>query len=145
MLVSSFQNIRDNVKESEWIEITIKKKILEFIKKMVKNGMIENEHLPKDLSRLSDNVYSLLKETSKSGKIYKIHTVKIILEEIETFLESEKIPKSISLQQYLFIFLVKNNKIKRENSEYSFLVTEEVEDIYPKLINNFECIKKVLI
>lgn len=143
ILVSSFTDIRDNVKESEWIDITIKRKIFKFVIRMSKQGNIKDEHLPKDLSRFSDNVYSILNETIKHGRINDIDYIDTTLQELEDFLKKNVIPKSISLQQYLLIFLIKKDKIKRIKSKYNYLITQEMMDMYPELITSLGTMKKI--
>jgi ppGpp synthetase/RelA/SpoT-type nucleotidyltranferase len=145
MLVSSFSDIRVNVKESEWIDITIKRKIFEFVKNMSKQGKIAEEHLPKDLSRFSDNVHSLLNETIKGGTINDLNCVDTILKKLEGILSEEIIPKSLSLQQYFCIFLVKQNLIRRVKSSYNYLLTQEMLDIYPELGTDLKSMKRIAI
>lgn len=145
LLVSSFSNIKDNVQESEWVDISIKKEISRFVNKFRESGDIGDEHLPKDLSRLSDNdnMFSLLNETIQAGKISDINYVSKLLSKAQSLLKKEKIPKSISLQQFLFVCLLKEGKLIRKDTKFNFLITQEVKDIYPDLGKQFGSMKEI--
>lgn len=143
MLVSSFSVIKDNVTESEWLDISIMKQISRFVNTMVEHGNIYEEHLPKDLTRFSDTFYSMIKETTKNGKIYNIDYVNALLHEFETFMNSDKIPISITLLQYLTVFLLKRNKLQREPTNFCYLITTEVADLYPEIQSKLAQLKHI--
>ncbi len=105
--------------------------------------IIPDEMLPKDLSRFSDNLYSLIKYSNwyHSNIRQNSNTNSSMFDQVIAILDKElntlkNFPRSISLLQLFFAILVENKIIDDSLKKYTPLITEELISLYPKLRNH---------
>lgn len=82
------------------------------------------------MSRFCDNLYSLLYVNGKENSIGEI------LHEIEQYLIKltlDKVPRSISLFQFILAILYENGVVNISEDKFVYHVTPELLSIYPKL------------
>jgi len=128
--ILGFDDAALNIFSSSWRHIDRKQLITNKILGLLENNILPPESLPKDLSRFSDNLYSILRD------IHFEHNVKTVLDLIEYEINTSGVdlfPKSISLLQYCIAVLFSNNIIKAPFGNYIFHITSELLDLYPYL------------
>lgn len=143
MLVLGFDEATKYLYECDWPETAAKKEIVEVFKKYFSEGLIHPELMPRDWTRFSDNIYKLL--TSDEKYIYKnpISKNKHINICVDRFYEEilklgpEKVPRSISLIQFVFGVLSECCIINPPLINYRPNITDELLDLYPS-VKRFE-------
>ena len=140
MLILGFAQTSEYVGQGHSPEIEDKITIQIFFKKKV--DLIPSELIPQDWSRFSDNVYRLFQafkgERPTGHSNQKLSNLDICLTELDkeiNNLGSKKIPRSLSLFQFVTCVIgsLENKSAKSKKHKYSFLVTEEMKLLYPKL------------
>jgi ppGpp synthetase/RelA/SpoT-type nucleotidyltranferase len=136
-LILSFEQAAPSIKENPWPELKSKKKIATLIIDMIERGKIPSEIKPKDWSRFSDNLYSLLKANKKEDYLDNA------LDKIRIYFDSlslDMFPRSISLLQFITAILISSGFFVEviDNSNYSYHITSELLTLFPhlKTINN---------
>jgi ppGpp synthetase/RelA/SpoT-type nucleotidyltranferase len=135
ILALSYDNFYKNITKSDWPELNAKEKFLSYLKEIQEK--LPEEILPKDLSRFSENVINLIKQKEKN--IYKLE--KNIDEAVEIINEYtfqigfDKIPKSITLFQFILCVLVERDFFNNSNIRNPVLISDEMEFFFPKLKN----------
>jgi len=140
MLIFGFEQTSEYVGKGRWPDIEDKAVIREFFLNKVEDGSLPSELAPKDWSRFSENVYRAFqafhgdRPTGTSGrKIPKLKTrLNMIADEIRV-LGPEKIPRSISLFQFVIGVIGSSKELLGENDKYFVQVTEELMLLYPDL------------
>ncbi|MHC5670948.1 hypothetical protein [Nostoc sp.] len=118
------------IQENNYPDIKIKRKLASEINKLFKQGKIPDELQPKDMNRFCDNLYRLAVDANQENNIQEI------IEKIKTEINStpsQKIPRSISLFQYLFAILIRNKIIEIPIKNYHCHITEELTTLYPDI------------
>jgi ppGpp synthetase/RelA/SpoT-type nucleotidyltranferase len=142
MLILGFDQASEYVGIGHLPEIEDKTAIQIFFKKKIEIGLIPGELTPKDWSRFSDNVYRLFQafkgERPTGHSNQKLSNLDVCLNEFDkeiNNLGSKKIPRSLSLFQFVTCVIgsLENKSAKSKKHKYSFLVTEEMKLLYPKL------------
>lgn len=143
MLVMGFDQASQFISENAWPDTEAKKVIMEQIKNAFLKKQILEELEPKDWTRFSDNVYSMITATSEAQEMsptrrnrYVERSVKIFLEELEN-LEPNQVPLSISLVQLIFGILSECEFLKPPLSGYIPIITDELLILYPS-VKNFD-------
>ncbi|MBW4670643.1 MAG: hypothetical protein KME60_25290 [Cyanomargarita calcarea GSE-NOS-MK-12-04C] len=129
-LILAFEQTSIIIQENNYVDIKIKRKLASEIKKLFQNGKIPDELQPKDMNRFCDNLYHLAFEDKQENNIQGI------IEKIKTEINStssKKIPRSISLFQYLFVILIRNKIIEIPINNYHCHITEELTTLYPEI------------
>ncbi|MDM8560008.1 hypothetical protein [Candidatus Parabeggiatoa sp. HSG14] len=142
MLILGFEQASEYVGQGHLPEIEDKTTIQIFFKDKIETGLIPSELTPKDWSRFSDNVYRLFQafkgERPTGHSNQNLSNLKTCLEEIKKEINKlgfEKMPRSFSLFQFVTCVIgsLENKSAKSKKHKYSFLVTEEMKQFYPKL------------
>lgn len=129
-LILAFEQTSLIIQDNNYYDIKIKCKLSSEINKLFEDGKIPNELQPKDMNRLCDNLCCLTIDTNKKDNIQKI------IEKIKVEINStspKKIPRSISLFQYLFAILIRNKVIEVPLENYHCHITEEMTTLYPDI------------
>jgi ppGpp synthetase/RelA/SpoT-type nucleotidyltranferase len=134
-LILAFEQTSQVIQDNHYPEIKIKQDLATEINKLFKSNKIPSELQPKDMSRLCNNLYSLLinadKEEKDIKKIFKQLTIKINSE------KTRKIPLSISLFQYFLAILISDKIIEAPKGKYYCHITNEFCILYPTIkVNN---------
>ncbi|MCC5630287.1 hypothetical protein LC613_20625 [Nostoc sphaeroides CHAB 2801] len=129
-LILAFEQTSLIIQENNYPDIKIKRKLASEINKLFEKGKIPDELQPKDMNRFCDNLYRLAVDANQENNIQKI------IENIKTEINStpsQKIPRSISLFQYLFAILIRNKIIEIPIKNYHCHITEELTTLYPDI------------
>ncbi|PIG93705.1 hypothetical protein [Gloeocapsopsis sp. IPPAS B-1203] len=129
-LILAFEKTSLIIQENSFSDIKIKRQLACEINKLFEQGNIPDELQPKDTNRFCDNLYSLVTHAKKENNIAEI--IKKIKTEIHST-SYNKIPRSISLFQYLFAILTRNKIIDIPIENYYCHVTKELITLYPNL------------
>lgn len=135
-LILAFEQASSIIKESEYPEIDRKRKLAVATQELFEQKKIPEELQPKDMTRFSNNLYTILVSSKKEKNIQEV--IKCIKTTICST-SSKKIPRSISLLQYFFAILVENKIINLPLEKHCCHITEELISLYPKVFseNNF--------
>ncbi len=101
-LILAFEETSLIIGKNNYDEIKIKNQLSKKINKLFKDDKLPDELQPKDMSRLCDNLYRLLHECQDHSR-KEVKIMKEIAQEIQST-PNNKIPRSISLFQYFFLF-----------------------------------------
>ena len=131
MITLGASQINKYIIEHQWPETVIKSKIADFIINLFNNKSIPKipeEVRPKDLSRLVDNIYTLLDYKSKKKPLIKEleNIFNTINKNIEELLKKDTFPMSLSFFQIIFGILLKENFIKDEIIIKRYVVIDNV-------------------
>lgn len=129
-LILAFEQNSHVIKESDYSDIKIKRKLASEINQLFENNKISDELQPKDMNRFCDNLYRLVINANKENSIQEI--INKIKTEINST-SSRKIPRSISLFQYLFAILTRDKVIEIHTKNYYCHITEELITLYPDI------------
>ena len=128
-LILSFEKSALQITENPYPEIKYKQKISNKFSKYFDSKILPTELKPKDMSRFSNNLYTLL---TKSNNVTDWDKIFNIIEKEIKKLNLDKVPRSFSLFQYISAILYENNMVNN-SSEFIYHVTSEMIDIFPKL------------
>lgn len=129
-LILSFDEATPYISENPWPEIGTKRLIIQSFKSLLDEGYIPSELAPKDLSRFCDNLYSLLKtniEEKQLGNVLKILKRHLISE------GADKVPRSISLLQFVTGLLIRLGLARPPQTKFYLHVTPELLSLFPEL------------
>jgi ppGpp synthetase/RelA/SpoT-type nucleotidyltranferase len=139
MLVMGFDQASEFISENAWPEIESKQTIIKQIKNAFLENQLREELEPKDWTRFSDNVYSMLTATNEAQEMRPIKRykyveagLKIIINELDEF-EPSQVPISISLVQLIFGILSKHKFLEPPLSGYVPIITNELLTFYPSV------------
>jgi len=143
MLVMGFDQASEFISESAWPEVKAKQTIIKQIKNAFLDGHLLEELEPRDWTRFSDSIYSMMTATDKAQKMAAVKRykyieagLKIIIEELDK-LDPSQIPISISLAQLIFGILSNRGFLEPPLSGYNPVITDELLTFYPS-VNNFK-------
>lgn len=134
-LVLSFDEATRSIVEHEYQEIAIQRKIAERLSALADAGSIPETVVPKDWSRLAENIYSLLRKSSKCPRKHSefsgfmLNALTSFESEIRA-LGNDGIPLSISLFQFAFGVLARDGYLDTLDGFFP-LITEELKGFYP--------------
>ncbi|NHF60172.1 hypothetical protein FK220_012520 [Flavobacteriaceae bacterium TP-CH-4] len=133
MLIIGAADIKRHIISRGFTGVDFKKSIIRTTKKLLENKIIPAEHKPKDLSRYSENVFNLFRNSSDLRGYYKQRNFKQLIEFYENSLKSlsGSFPMSISLYQIVLGLFIQNDRLK-DDSKLQFLITNEMKSIFPK-------------
>ncbi|MUL38958.1 hypothetical protein [Gloeocapsopsis dulcis] len=129
-LILAFEQTSLIIQENSYSDIKVKRRLACEINKLFEKGKIPDELQPKDMNRFCDNLYGLVTHAKKENNIEKV--IKKIKTEINST-SFKKIPRSISLFQYLFAILTRNKFIEIPIEKYYCHVTKELIDLFPDI------------
>lgn len=129
-LILAFEQTSLIIQENSYSDIKIKRQLACEINKLFEKGKIPDELQPKDMNRFCDNLYSLVTRANKENNIGEI--IKKIKAEIHSS-SYNKIPRSVSLFQYLFAILTRDKFIEIPIENYYYHVTKELISLYPDI------------
>ncbi len=140
MLVHGFDEMSSYAPQGQWPGVSDRVEIESFFKRKVTEGAIPSELAPKDWTRFADNAYSLMqtfsgKRAGGSGS-WGIVNLKNLLGSIEKEIAElgvKRIPRSISLLQFVAGVLGSKGKSPRKQEKYYFLLTDDVKSLYPHI------------
>lgn len=147
MIALSAKDVSKQITKYKWPEIDIKIEILNFFKQSFNKGKIPNEIMPKDFSRVIDNIYTLIKSNFSMWKPLKwkieLKTLIRIIDNDLDGLNSAGFPMGLSLYQIVFGILAKHKIIKKKVlNDIVFFKSESFNAIFPELktikLNEFE-------
>jgi hypothetical protein len=139
LIAENFDSIATNVRPSEWEEIDAQVAVIEYFKEISSRGLLPEEFVPKDWSRLAQNVVALLRAAERSRTVPKRLSgnlrddTKLVLMSFSRYLDSiarERLPRSISLFQLVFGVLASEGLIK-EDTRYFVLVNDSLKLAFP--------------
>lgn len=132
LLIISFEDTSKKIFTSTWPEIDAKVSLVAFFKGRFEDGSIPVELRPKDWTRFSDNVYSMVRSASNTWKLKPKELADLVISGIGGELDSKvhEVPMSISLVQYIFGTLFTAGLVKKPFKRYFPLITTELEDLF---------------
>ncbi len=137
-LIMAFDQVSDNIQESEDPEIKRKRQLAVATQSLFDQEKIPQELQPKDMTRFCDNLYSILDNTEKENEIQQV--IKCITKKVNST-PSKQIPRSLSLLQYFFAILVENKIIILPvRKKYYCHITEELITLYPSFFCNIDSV-----
>jgi len=118
MLTLGAYDVKSNIQSHKWPETDIKVKICQSFEDFFNKGKIPIELHPKDMSRFSDNLFALIKNTfSQKNKNKWNKELELIIYKIgshfEVFLQND-FPMSLSLYQLCYGILIEENLVSEE-------------------------------
>jgi hypothetical protein len=139
MLAISFDQASQYIPENEWPEVQVKKEIIDLFSQAISRGLIRQELAPKDWTRFSDNIYSLIISTEDAKDMNQLKRARYVQKCLKVFfielekLGVQKIPLSISLFQLTFGTLSDCGLLKPPLRKYHPLITDELATFYPSV------------
>lgn len=137
MIVLGAYDIKNKIQGHLWPETEAKTIICNFFENLFINKIIPEELKPKDMSRFSENIYSIIKNTINNNTRGKWKAeLKTIFEKIEDNLNNftkMSFPMSLSLYQLCYGIFLKEEIISEEiYSTYPFHKSELFLTIFPE-------------
>lgn len=137
MISLGAHDIKSSIQEHKWPETEMKRKICITFERLLENNIIPDEIRPKDMSRFSENIFTLLKTNFNSIDQYKWNKeMTKILSTLEMQLKafsSEDFPMSLSLYQLCYGILLKESFISEATlSKIPFHKSDLFETIFPE-------------
>jgi hypothetical protein len=137
-LVLTFEETASGIAEASWPEVTAKAEIAKLFTELVQDGKIPTEVAPKDWSRFSDNLYSLLQACpgwprqrgDRPG--FVMESLGWLKEQIDQ-LDSTRFPRSISLHQLVIGILSDLGRVKSPLTRFTPIITDELKTFYPSV------------
>lgn len=129
-IVMSFEENTSIHIKNNWPEIEIKVRLQNFIFDCFDSKILPDEYLPRDISRMVDNFYKLIKIDLRNldddkKNIYLDDLFNFLKIKFHDHLKSNSFPLSISLHQFIFGLLHQEDFIKLD-SKLNFAVTNEL-------------------
>lgn len=135
-LVLAYENLAQGIVRAPWPEVVVKSKITGRFSMLVAEKKIPSELAPKDWSRFSENLYSLLQScpdypSSRQDRPHFIdESLEILAEEIEQ-LGPKSFPRSISLHQLTLGILAQKGRVRFPLRRFTPIITPELQMLYP--------------
>lgn len=138
MIILGAKDNSKNIPEHQWPEITVKIELLKFYQELFSKGIIPDELLPKDFTRIIDSIYKLIKPKIDIWKPRKwksdLKTILEIIEEGMKNLNEPSFPLSITLYQATLGILLSEKIIEsKEISRTTILLSEIFNSIFPSI------------
>jgi ppGpp synthetase/RelA/SpoT-type nucleotidyltranferase len=137
MITLGAYEIKTHIQEHKWPETEIKIRICNFIEKMFTAKIIPDELKPKDMSRFSENIFLIIKNSisinlPKKWKTELSDIFKLLENNFNQFSQGT-FPMSLSLYQLCFGILLKENILSEKiNNEHPFHKSELFYTIFPE-------------
>ena len=137
LLVVGFDEAARHVAEHDWFEVQARTLIVDAFKPLFAEPSIPEENAPKDWTRFSDNLLSLLMASSIAPKArkQKLSFVGQCVDGAVSVIkktEFELIPRSLSFMQWVFAILTELSLVKPPlQSKYVPPITTELTSLYP--------------
>jgi len=136
MITLGAREIKNHIKENKWPPTETKKKICDYFHKKFELKQIPEELKPKDLSRLCDNVFTLIENNIRMDNSRKRNNdLIVIFKSIDEFLElfrNTSFPMSMSLFQIIFGILLSRRLIAEHTfNKRPFLLGEIFSIVFP--------------
>lgn len=134
-VTEGFEHLSESVAENPWPPSRSTRDIAMRFEKLLAAGVVPEQMAPKDLSRFSANVYSLLDQAGKANRIPS--ALKLLEDDLTSFAPGH-VPLSVSLWQYVFGVLIETGFIAEDAlaalSQRGFAchLTPEVLSLYPR-------------
>ncbi|MFZ1586813.1 MAG: hypothetical protein WAT40_18755, partial [Saprospiraceae bacterium] len=137
MISLGAHDIKNSIQEHKWSETEMKRRICLTFEKLLEDKLIPDEIKPKDMSRFSENIYTLLKTNFNSinQKKWNSELTRIlnVLEKQLEFFSSGDFPMSLSLYQLCYGILLKESYISEDTlSKVPFHKSDLFETIFPE-------------
>ncbi|WP_168203020.1 MULTISPECIES: hypothetical protein [unclassified Tardiphaga] len=130
LAINSFDVLAESVAEAPWPEIQQKALIIEMIHRLVDDEIIPAEAAPKDLSRFSENLVSLIQSSKRKPKMGDA------LSELERELRTltiDTFPRSASILQVCMGLLCQKGILTGPLQKYTCHITDPLTQLYPEL------------
>ena len=130
LAVDSFETLASAVTESPWPDIQQKIQIIKAIEKLIADGIVPIEAVPKDMSRFAENLMSLLRASKKR------HEFTSALSELDIELRkltAETFPRSVSILQVCMGLLSSRGILTGPLQRYTCHVTDQLTQLYPEV------------
>ncbi|MFT5469079.1 MAG: ppGpp synthetase/RelA/SpoT-type nucleotidyltransferase [Verrucomicrobiales bacterium] len=137
-LVLAFEKTSSTIPKSTWPDVSRKQKIVDVLKSALSEGYIPSECAPKDWSRASENIYSLLKASSSwpsersAQKKFFNDGMKVLKDELSKA-DVKSFPRSVSMFQQVMGLLWQRGIIGPKISNFTPPITPELTLLYPGL------------
>jgi ppGpp synthetase/RelA/SpoT-type nucleotidyltranferase len=137
MLVLAFEDSSKFIVEHAWPEIAVRRAVVDRLSGMVQQKLIPEELAPKDWSRFADSFCALVRSSKwaprgwKAGDDFVIEALEDLTKEIQE-VGPARIPRSISLFQFVFGFLAAQDIVEAPLDDFCPLLTEEFLEIFPE-------------
>ena len=133
-------DIKNSIQGHKWPEIEAKIKICTYFEKLFVDKLIPEELRPKDMSRFSENIFSLIKLSFSKIKFKKWNNeLTKILKLIEVYINTftiDNFPMSLSLYQVCYGVLLKEGELSEEVfKKKPFHKSDLFETIFPECKN----------
>ncbi|MGA8431310.1 MAG: hypothetical protein WB729_15925 [Candidatus Sulfotelmatobacter sp.] len=135
-LVLGFEEASSNIAKSFWPETQAKSDIASFFKAKLTSGALPGELGPKDWTRFSDNVYDMVRSSKGSHRRPPpeiVSAVSTTMNDAIAELGRDRIPRSISLIQFVFASLFAAQVLSAPLEGYCPVISPELETLYPEL------------
>ena len=132
MLVLGFDDAAKQITSSYWPELRDKRELATYFMDQVEQGIIPVEYQPKDWSRFSENLYTLLRAGCKPFEHPK--SIQNAIKAIDLELRSgggASMPRSISLLQWSFAILAAREVISPPLRKYVPPISKDLLLFYP--------------
>jgi ppGpp synthetase/RelA/SpoT-type nucleotidyltranferase len=143
LVAENFSAISSYVRPSEWEEIDAQVTLINYFSEAATRGLLPEEFIPKDWSRLAQNLVSLLRAAGRARPRAAELTGNLredsrrVIEIFSKYLDGvarEKIPRSLSLFQLIFGVLITERAVSL-NTQYVVLINESLQLAFPKVVS----------
>lgn len=115
-LIYSFQTSSESLTESPYLEITIKKEMLNIFSSWFEVGLLSKEFRPQSFKRIVDNLYELLIKFKFGRNMHKLgQNYKAVLEKVQQRMlvdaATKSIPASCSFFQLVLFYLIESGEL----------------------------------
>jgi hypothetical protein len=133
LTLETFEELLTRVPESPWPATESRKSVVESFKGWIASKLLPEEVTPKDWNRFADNVMELANVTRRRGQdtSSSADTIIAAVRAELTALGLSKIPRSISLFQFVLGTLCKNGLMPDDLRDFVPLATPELLELYP--------------
>jgi len=136
MISLGAHDIKSSIQEHKWPETEVKKRICIFFEKMLEDKLIPEELKPKDMSRFSENIFTLLKSNfnpiNNKWKSELSRVLDILEMHLKTFSLGD-FPMSLSLYQLCYGIFLKESVISEDTiTKLPFHKSDLFETVFPE-------------
>lgn len=139
-LILAFDIASEHISVSKSIGIEEQAKIHNTFKELFTTGAIPVEFEPSDWTRFSMNIYKLLQlaigKTPTGRSNEPTDKLDEHLDVIRSYIIActpTKVPKSLSLFQFVSCILFSNENGAKKNAKYNMLITQEMKSLFPRI------------
>lgn len=137
MLTLGANEIKNSIQEHKWPETEMKMNVCQFFESLFLEKKLPNELYPKDMSRFSENLFSVLRNrfnqiNHKKWKKELSTVLNSIKNNFETFAQND-FPMSLSLFQLCFGIIIKENFVTQDElKSIPFHKSDIFEIVFPE-------------